>query len=201
MTRLGGDYFISHEIRISNETTRIQWKVRGFFFVAHLDLQSGINSHILGFATCKMLGKSSTKWWWKMVMIYHGTSSKKPPKHESRHIICLYIYILKKVNFCLPKAVPRKLSPGGSGSLVFHPILSNGLCSFQAISYHMEKVMVFWRCLFVSFVESNVPNLLQTCGSCVFECISYLEFPQVQISKKVRPNLKAPNLQKNSQNS
>ena len=110
-------------------------------------------------------------------------------------------YILKKVNFCLPKAVPRKLSPGGSGSLVFHPILSNGLCSFQAISYHMEKVMVFWRCLFVSFVESNVPNLLQTCGSCVFECISYLEFPQVQISKKVRPNLKAPNLQKNSQNS
>ena len=92
MTRLGGDYFISHEIRISNETTRIQWKVRGFFFVAHLDLQSGINSHILGFATCKMLGKSSTKWWWKMVMIYHGTSSKKPPKHESRHIICLYMF-------------------------------------------------------------------------------------------------------------
>ena len=64
--------------------------------MAHLDLQCGINSHILGFATCKMLGKSSTKWWWKMVMIYHGTSSKKSPKHESRHIIwSIYIYIEK----------------------------------------------------------------------------------------------------------
>ena len=152
MTRLCGDYFISHEIRIPMKQPWIQWKgSEVFFFVAHLDLQCRINSHILGFATCRMLAKvppnGGEKWWW-FTMVQAVKNHQNNP--------CIYIYIhWKRWTSFLPKAVPRKLPPGVLAAWFFI-LYSQMDCALWTNPFPtIWNFMVFGGCLFVSWNQTG----------------------------------------------